>query len=135
MPRVSFGDLYADFIAKRGNHVRACRSLAEMRRRVVELRAGDKPRYSSDTIERTEQMIANYVRGFRIAGRCQCCGIALDNELARWRCYGSKCWNKLPEDQRRAREAEALELLGDPPRARSKPQLIETVTVDEDGRF
>lgn len=88
----TFGDLYADFIARHPR--KAARTLADMRTRLEELQAGATPRYGSDTIASTKRQVDSYVNGFRIASRCEVCGAELEDPESVARGIGPECWRK-----------------------------------------
>jgi hypothetical protein len=90
MGRASFGDLYADFIAKSPG--KASRTLAELRRRRDELAAGDPPRLPSESLDSVTAQIGNYLRGFRMASRCEDCGKPLEDPASVERGVGPDCW-------------------------------------------
>lgn len=89
----SFGDLYADFVAKHPG--KASRTLAELRHRVVELEAGAPSRYGADTVDAKRRMVEAYVAGFRLASRCEMCGKELEDPTSVNRGVGPDCWQRL----------------------------------------
>jgi hypothetical protein len=92
MGRSTFGDLYADYIAKSPRT--AANALGDLRRRRAELAAGDAPRSVSDNLQAVENKIASYLTGFRLASRCEDCGKELEDPVSVERGVGRDCWGK-----------------------------------------